>query len=69
MKTMKVPRGTARTLRRAYLLRGWRLIAGAAKMLSPSSESMVAMLADQKVANRKLGILLFMKPTTTRVSF
>jgi hypothetical protein len=58
MKTMKVPRGTARTLRRS-----------APPMKPPSSEAQAAMLSDQKHLNRKMGIALFQKHGTARIPF
>jgi hypothetical protein len=58
MKTMKIPRGTARTLRRAAM-----------PMKPPSIEAQAAMLADQKHLNRKMNIALFQKHGTARIPF
>lgn len=37
-KQMKVPRGTARAIRRAGLKKGWRLVKNAKQMLPPAGQ-------------------------------
>jgi hypothetical protein len=59
MKTMKVPRGTARTARRAA---GFPIRA-------PSLAAQAAMLSDRLALNRKMSNALFKQHGTNRLPF
>lgn len=58
MKTIKVPRGTARRARRT-----------AVPMRAPSLEAQAAMLSDRLALNRKMGNALFKRHGTNRLPF